>query len=483
MRAYALAGSSRKRAAAKTWVLAIVVMAATAIALKLTVFKGDGAQAEIETAAVTTGPLIFKIETSGTIEPLSTVQVGCQVMGRIVETPVDNDQPVTKDQVIARIDPDLMKAEFEQADAEYKRLSAAFEESKLILLEQKANLPVMTQQAEAKKRDADAALVETSFNYDRVESLYKNKNAGDAEWNAVQAAKLRSEAAVKFATAAWEQSRNNEKFLVQRAEQAVDQAGAAMGVAKARLDATLTKLDQCIIRSPIDGIVLKRLTEVGATVNPAFQIQPLYLLAPSLKRMRVSAKVSESDIVHIEKGQPARFTVEGRGRTTFEGAILEKRNQPDVIQNVVTYTVIFEVDNDERSSLLPGLTVNVEIECVRRDKALRISNSALRFKPPIPLEERQAMHAAAVWPPEPMGSQGKSVDYTKQGYGWRFDQASQKWTLVPFWIGITDNIDTEVVAGLKDGETFVKKFTVKSSGGYSFQEMLKQASPDGRKVF
>lgn len=463
--------------------LAIVVIAALAVTAKLTILRGNGPEVEIETAAVTMGPLIFKIETSGTIEPLSTVQVGCQVMGRIIETPVDNDQPVAKDQVIARIDPDLMSAEHAQADANHAGASAALEESKALLEEQKANLPVITQQAEAKKRDADAALVEAAFNYERVENLYKNKNAGEAEWNAVQAAKLRAEAAVKFATAAWDQAKNNEKFLVQRAIQAVDQATSNLKVAKARLDATTTKLDQCIIRSPIDGIVLKRFTEVGTTVNPAFQIQPLYLLAPSLKRMRVSAKVSESDIVHIEKGQPARFTVEGRGRSTFEGTILEKRNQPDIIQNVVTYTVIFEVDNDESGTLLPGLTVNVEIECVRRDNTLRISNSALRFKPPISLEERQAMYEAAVWPPEPMGSAGKSVDYTKKGYGWRYDTGSRKWTLIPFWIGITDNVDTEVVAGLKEGDAFVRKFTVKSSGGYSFQEMLKQANPTDRSVF
>lgn len=463
--------------------LGLVVIAAIAVTAKFTFLRGGVPDVDIETAAVTTGPLIFKIETSGTIEPLSTVQVGCQVMGRIIETPVDNDQPVTRDQVIARIDPDLMSAEHAQADADHARLSAALEEAKAILEEQKANLPVMTQQALAKKKDAEAALVEANFNYERIKGFAEDVK-GPGEWNAAQAAKLRAEAAVTGTTAAWEQAKNNETFLVERAKQAVDQATAALKVAKARLDATTTKLDQCVIRSPIDGIVLKRFTEVGTTVNPAFQIQPLYLLAPSLKRMRVSAKVSESDIVHIEKGQPARFTLEGRGRTTFEGTILEKRNQPDVIQNVVTYTVIFEVDNDERGSLLPGLTVNVEIECVRRDSALRIPNSALRFKPPITLEERQAMYEAAVWPPEP-GKVGGSTsgDYTKKGYAWRYDASTQKWTLIPFWIGITDNIDTEVVGGLKNGDAFVKKFTVKSSGGYSFQEMLKQANPSERKVF
>ncbi len=463
--------------------LGIVALAAIAVIAKLTILDGNGPQVEIETASVSSGPLIFKIETSGTIEPLSTVQVGCQVGGTIIETPVDNDQPVAKDQIIARIDPDLMSAQHAQAVADHERTTAAYEESKAILAEQKANLPIMTQQALAKKKDAEAALVETNFNYSRIEKLHKDGNSPDAEWNAIQAAKLRAEAAATGATAAWEQSKNNEVFLVQRAEQAVGQAKAVMEVAKAALDATTTKLNQCVIRSPIDGIVLKRMVEVGTTVNPQFQIQPLYMLAPSLKRMRVSAKVSESDIVHIQKGQPARFTLEGRGRTTFEGTILERRNQPDVIQNVVTYTVIFEVDNDERSSLLPGLTVNVEIECVRRDKAVRIPNSALRFKPPISLEERQAMYEGAVWPPEPKGNEGKSVDYSKKGYGWHYDKSSLKWTLVPFWTGITDNIDTEILVGVKEGDSFIKKFTVKSTGGYSFQEMLKQASPDGRKVF
>lgn len=474
---------NRQKGAAKTWLLGLIVLAAGAVGLKLTVFKGGGGEAEIETAAVTTGPLTFKIETSGSIEPLSTVQVGCQVMGKIIETAVDSDQPVAKDQVIARIDTDLIGPEHQQAVAEHARLAAAYEEAKAILDEQKANLPVMTQQALAKKQEAEAGLVQAAFNYGRVEELYKNKNAGEAEWTAAKSSKLQAEAGVTGATAAWQQAKNNETLAVARAERSVEAAASAVKAAKARLDATATKVEQCMIRSPIDGIVLKRLVEVGSTVNPAFQIQPLFLLAPSLKRMRVSAKVSESDIIHIEKGQPARFTIEGRGRFAFEGKILEKRNQPDIIQNVVTYTVVFEVDNDERGTLLPGLTVNVEIECVNRPNAVRIPNTALRFKPPIPMNERQEMFETAKWPPRPSNANGKSVDYCREAYAWRYDAPTKKWTLVPLWIGITDNTDTEVLGGAAAGDSFVKRFIEKKSGGYSFQDMLKQADPKGRSVF
>jgi HlyD family secretion protein len=478
--------SFRKTGAVRTWLILAIVMAAGAGTLKLTVFRGGQAEHEIETARVSSGNVVMKIETNGTIEPLSTVQVGCQVMGRIIETGAENDHPVKKDQVIARIDPDLMKAEHEQAKADFARTSAAEDEAESRLQEQKANLPIITQQALGKKQEAEAALLQAEFDYKRITDIRKNEAgfASEAELTAANSAKLRAEAAVTSADAAYRQSKNNEVFVQKSAEQAVAQARAAVETAKARLDATATKLDQCVIRSPIDGIVLKRYTEVGTTVNPAFQIQPLYLLAPSLKRMRVNARVSESDIVHIEKGQPATFSLEAKGHRTYAGEILEKRNQPDVVQGVVTYTVVFEVENDEEGTLLPGLTVNVEIQVLKREKAALIPNTVLRFKPPLTLEERQQMNESTEWPAAPtVGPDGNPLEYVSKASAWTFDPVPGKWKLVPIWIGITDNTNTEMLGGADVDDVFVKKFIDRSESGFSFQEIIRQASPANRRVF
>jgi len=217
-------------------------------------------------------------------------------------------------------------------------------------------------------------------------------------------------------------------------------------------------------------------------VNAAFQTPPLFLIAPDLDRLRVLAKVSESDIVHVEPGQIARFTVEGKRRVEFEGKILHKRFQPEVVQGVATYTVILEVNNDERATLLPGMSVNVEIECVNRPDAVRISNKVLRFKPPIALEARSDLLDAAVWPPQPRDEGGGPALYCKKSHLWRFDEAARTWQVVPVWIGITDNLNTEVLGGATPETRVVSEFIDDSSASFSLKEAIRLARPDNRTL-
>jgi HlyD family secretion protein len=359
----------------RTW---MIVAAVTAVAGGSAIFissRSGSSGYDIAVVPVETGSLTMTIETSGTVEPLSTIEVGCEVTGKIIDLPVDNDDPVKKGQVICRIDPELAKAEDNQSQAEYLRAQGVLRDSKIGREEQVANLPVRTQQALAEKQAAEAALVEAEYNRKRVDSLREHDAAAEAEQVATKAAFLRAQSNVTATSAMYDLARNNEKLLVDIAEQKVAQAEAGLKQAKARLDFTSTRVDRCTIVSPIDGIVLRRYLDVGQTVTAAFQTPVLFLLAPSLQRMRVSAKISESDINHIEVGQVARFTVEARSPVKFEGKILHKRNQPDVIQNVVTYTVLFEVDNDARMTLVPGLSVNVVIECVAKKNVPQIANA------------------------------------------------------------------------------------------------------------
>lgn len=472
-----------KRAAAiKTWLIGSVVVAAAAGGLSFTVFGGNNEPYEIATAEVETGPLVMMIETNGTVETLTTVLIGCETTGKIVEIDVDHDDPVRKDQVICRIDPELVEAQHQQSVADLNRAKSALVEARIAQEEQTANLPVATEQALAKKLEAEAALVDAEYNWERIDQLYNDNNATKAEWTAIKAKYLGAKAALTGATAAYKLAQNNEEILPKRATEAVEQAIAAEKLAQARFNTTKTQVDKCVIRSPIDGIVLKRYMDVGTTVNATFQTPPLFLLAPSLDRMRVHARVSESDIGHIEIGQTARFSIDAKGRREFEGKIIERRSQPDVIQNVVTYTVIFEVDNDEKKTLLPGLTVNVEIECVNKPDAMKIANSALRFAPPLPLDTRHDMLDALTWPHEPVGPDGKAPDYCEKAYVWKFDEASGDWEVTPLWIGITDNTDTEIIVGAKPGDRFVKKFKLEQGSKFSLQEAFRQADPSNRRI-
>ncbi len=466
----------------RTWVIVSAVVVIGGSVAIVSAVRGSGGNYEVSFTDVDQGTLIMTVETLGTVEPLTTVTVGCETTGKILEMPVDFDDPVSKDQIICRIDPEVVDAQHAQSMAELARAQSAVVEAEIRSKEQSENLPVATKQAEGRLKEAQAALIFDEYNWKRVDRLFQAENATEAEWTMAKAGYERSMANVMMAEAAYQHAKLNETFLPQLAHQAVDQSRAAEKLAQARFEQTQAQVDRCIIRSPIDGIVLHRFLEVGMTVNPTFQTPPLFLLAPSLERMRVLAKVSESDIVHIDLDQPARFTVEGKQRVKFSGRILHKRNQPEIIQGVTTYTVILEVDNDESRTLLPGMSVNVEIECIHRPAALRIANKALRFKPPLTLDERQAFLDAAQWPEEPRDPDGKPAMYCKQAHLWQFDEKSRAWRLVPVWVGITDNVTTEILSGASVGDRFVREFVDKDNTSFSLKEAMRLASPDNRTL-
>jgi len=437
---------------------------------------------KIDHATAQRGPLTFSIETLGQVSPLTEVVVSCETTGKIVEILVDYDEEVRKDQVICRIDPEIVQTQHKQSMASLARAESALADARIARDEQLALLPQLTKQAKAELDAAEASLAQAQFNFDRIDKLFKQQQSPEAEWVGAKTAVATSQAAVETARANVVRAENNERFGPPRLEEAIKQAAAARDLAKAQFDTTEVQVERCIIRSPIDGVILRRYLDVGTTVNPTLQPPPLFLIAPSLSRMQVSARVSESDIAHIEVGQPASFAVEGKRRSEFRGSILEKRNQPDIIQGVTTYTVILEVENDARRTLLPGMSVNVVIECVKRDETLKIENKALRFRPPLSRDERREKLEAVEWPDEPKKSDGTRVDYCQKAHLWSFNEADKTWTPVPIWTGITDNLETEILLGAESGDKFVSDFDELSSKGFSLKEALKLASPDNRTL-
>jgi HlyD family secretion protein len=318
--------------------------------------RADGKSASAYfTAPVERGSVRSQVEATGTINAVTTVQVGSQVSGIIAELNADFNSQVRRGQLIARIDDSLFVGALNQARADLENA--------------KANLAV----AKANLERAKAAAVQTKADFDRIEPLARE---GVVSAQQLDLAKANWDSAVAQVNAAVAQ--------VTQAEAQVQQRTAAVQVAK-------TNLDHTVITAPIDGTVINRNVDIGQTVAASLQAPTLFTIAQDLTKMLVYTKTDESDIGRIRAGQPVLFRVDAFPNETFRGRVKEVRMNATVVQNVVTYDTIIEFDNPDRK-LFPGMTAYVTIPVARADNVLKVSNGALRFKPDLKPEEIRALY-------------------------------------------------------------------------------------------
>jgi HlyD family secretion protein len=309
----------------------IPLLAAVAIVAGTSIGGGSKAPAAAyDTAVVDRGRIVARVTATGVLSPLKTVQVGSQVSGRISELLVDFNSPVTRGQVIARLDPQLFTAAVERAKA---NLSAA-----------RADL------TRARALAADAAR-----QAERAALLEKKGVLPAAEADTARSTATAQKAQVTAATAS------------------VEQATAA--VREAELE-----LANATIYSPIDGVVISRSVDVGQTVAASLQAPVLFTIAEDLAKMQVNTSVAESDVGRLAAGQPVSFSVDAFPEKTFRGKVRQIRNAPTTVQNVVTYDAVIDVENPELL-LKPGMTANVTFIVGQVESALRVPNGALRFRP------------------------------------------------------------------------------------------------------
>lgn len=258
----------------------------------------------------------------------------------------------------------------------------------------------------------------------------------------------RAEAALKLAQA--NAGRMRELFRqdyvsrqdMDQAEDAVAGARAQVAVAQAQLARDRTNLSYTVIRSPVSGIVIDRSVDVGQTVAASFQTPTLFKIGQDLSRMQIDTTVAEADVGGIQVGQTARFSVDAYPERDFEGRVRQIRLNPTTQQNVVTYNVVVAVDNPDLK-LLPGMTAYVNIEVERRDRALLVPNSALRFKP---ADEDAGGSGREDKSKRRGGKAGSTVYVLKDG----------KPAPVPIKVGLTDNKQSEVLSGgLKAGDRVI----------------------------
>ncbi|MEZ0297658.1 MAG: efflux RND transporter periplasmic adaptor subunit [Candidatus Methylacidiphilales bacterium] len=232
------------------------------------------------------------------------------------------------------------------------------------------------------------------------------------------------------------------------------QADAMVTIKEGALEKAQADLSYCKIYAPVDGIVISRKVDLGQTVAAAMTTPVLFTIAQDITLMHISATVSEADIGLVRPGQKAEFTVDAFPAEVFVGNVVQVRMAATTTNNVVTYDTIIDVSNPDRK-LFPGMTATVTIVATRRENALKIPNAALRFAPP----EGAKLSV-------PQGSIPQLQRTQRLVYALESDNS----TLRPVVIttGISNGVDTEVISGLKPGDSVVTAANAKKPGGGGF---------------
>jgi HlyD family secretion protein len=425
----------------KWLIVAIVVIAAGVLAV---LGLNRNGQVQNFTAKVERGDVNDVVEATGTINAIITVQVGSQVSGTIAKLFVDFNSRVHKGEVVALIDPALFQGALQQANADLENA--------------KANL--LAGQAALDK--AKATAVQTKADYDRAITLTRNGVMPEQQLDAAKANYLTARASVDGAVAA------------------VAQAEAQVSLKQAAVEVAQTNLNYTVIHSPIDGTVVARNVDVGQTVAASLQAPTIFTIAQDLRKMWVYTKTDESDVGNIKVGKAVTFKVDAFPKDTFKGVVSQVRMNATTVQSVVTYDTMIEFDNPELK-LFPGMTAYVTIPVATVHNAMKLPNTALRYKPPMSPEEILATYrqygieggehestrassgsesgvvqAAAQAPAAPQAA--PRAPKADTAIVWRL-RSDNTMSPVKVTLGITDHAFTEVTSVLKgelnDGDSVV----------------------------
>ena len=358
-----------------------------------------------ETSEVEVRDIIEEVQSTGVVEPVTQVDIGAQVSGRVVSVEVDFNDEVKTGQLLAEIDPELFGAEVSQNNAQLRAAQATIKS------------------AEA-RREAIRVRVE------RLQRLVGDQVASLAELE-----EARGELSV--------------------AEAEVGTAKAQIAQIQARLSSARTTLNYTKIYSPIDGVVINRQVEPGQTVASSFNTPVLFVIAQDLTKMRVVAEIDEADVGKVKEGMTAQITVDAFPEDRFEGTVTQIRLAPNNVDGVVTYAAVISVSNPE-GKLRPGMTATATVVTRKALNVPALRNAALRFEPAE--REKKAEGKSDADPNKPKTSPPKKEQKLRPGPGQGrvfvpgagpIEDPGAKPLLVE--VGITDGVWTEIESGLKAG--------------------------------
>jgi HlyD family secretion protein len=420
----------------RNWILILVIL--VAVGLFVAFRLNQKPEAEYFTAKIEQGDIKQVIEATGTINPVTLVQVGSQVSGMISKMYVDFNSKVTQGQVIAEIDPKLFEGAVQQAQADVQTAQAT-------LAAAKANLT----------KD-EATRQQNKLDFERAKSLVP---PGVMSQQQLDQAKATYDAITAQV--------GSDRAAIQQAEAQVAQKAASLKVAQ-------TNLDYTIIRAPTNGTVVNRNIDIGQTVAASLQAPTLFTIAQDLTKMYVYAKTDEGDVGQIRPGHNADFQVDAFPKEVFHGVVSQVRMNATTVQNVVTYDTIVEFKNPDMK-LFPGMTAYVSIPVASVSDVVKIPNAALRYKPDLPVERVQALYSKyGISVPQPkQPSRAAETPSQEPGGGTREHPAAGGsttsdtavvWKLLPdkslqpiqVRIGLTDHTFTAMTGGdLKPGEELI----------------------------
>jgi HlyD family secretion protein len=387
-------------------------------------------EVQVSTASVTDGRIVRRLMATGTVQAVTTVEVGAQVSGVVASLGADYNSLVHEGQIVAKLDPASYDAQLREAVAGRAQAEAALT------------------RADADVQGFKTAVEDAQMKLSRTEALWDRQLIARVDLDAANVAI------------------NEAKADLAGGEANVVQARAAVDQARAAVEQASVNVEHTVIRSPVDGIVIERSVDVGQTLAASMQSPVLFRIAANIERLQVQVDVDESDVGGLTTGEAATFSVDAYPGETFHGTVSQVRVQPvaqqtatatavggvstaspatSTVATVVSYTTIVDVENtDER--LRPGMTADVVLPGMRRDHVVRIPNSALAFRPPPEVLK-------AIGEVEPAAPGGGEYDRAIRAV-WEYD--GRRFTPIAVRAGVADEGWTELVSGsIRPGDALV----------------------------
>jgi HlyD family secretion protein len=342
---------------------------------------------EYMTAKIEKGTIRNTVSATGTLQAVTTVQVGSQVSGTISALFADFNSNVRKGQIVAQLDPAIFQAQVASARANLDSARANVVDSQAKVLAAKSTV----QNLRAGVSSSGANLAALKAQRDDAQSFLTRQEALAAagliaarELETARTALQAADARYNQAMAQLDQARLSEQSSagsgIAQAEAQVKQAQAQVQQSQAALQLAEVNLSHTTIRSPIDGVVVSRNVDVGQTVAASLSAPTLFTIANDLTQMQVIANIDQADIGVINQSNKINFTVDAFPGSNFSGTISQIRLNPQNVQNVVTYNVVIDVKNPDLK-LKPGMTSNLTMTIAERSDVLKVPNAALRFRP------------------------------------------------------------------------------------------------------
>lgn len=492
----------------RNYILLAVFLLAAGFAGWWFFLRDNGASAEeYLTAKIERGDIRNVVSATGTLQAVTTVQVGSQVSGTISALYADFNTNVKKGQVVAQLNPSIFQAQVASARANLEQARANVVDSQARVLAAKST--VQNQQAGVSSATANLAGLKAQMDdaeslLRRQESLAKSGIVPERDLESARTNFRSAQARYNQASSQVDMARVSEQASatsgIAQAEAQVKQAQAQVKQTEAALRLAEVNLSNATITSPISGVVVSRTVDVGQTVAASLSAPTLFTIANDLTQMQVIANIDQADIGAINQSNTVTFTVDAYTGRRFEGQIKEIRLSPQNVQNVVTYNVVINVQNPDLK-LMPGMTANLTFGVAERKAVIRIPNAALRFTPKdmTPEKIREIMRSqrgeqagqgqpqgspsatdGAQRPQQPAGEGGQRGGGNAGGGGARGGSSipvEGQWRLV--WVlgpdkkpqprrvklGITDGTATEAADGnLQEGDVVIVGQKVTGSG-------------------